>query len=141
MEVAGFIAVGLVSESIFVVESSQTAAEVGSGPAFSQDGEVEVLSTPSLVAFMERLSFQMLEERLPPGLTSLGVLVQVSHKAPSLVGTKIRLRSEVTAVAGRRVTLQLQAWEDRELVGEGMHQRVVVDREGFLQRLKEKRGE
>jgi predicted thioesterase len=105
----------------------------------SQDGTLEVLSTPSLIAFMERVSFRMLEERLPDDRTSVGVSVHVSHKAPTLVGGRVRARAEVSAVEGRRVSILLQAWEGDELVGEGTHQRVVIDRDGFLQRLQAKR--
>ena len=139
MELSGLIEVGLVGEHNFLVEMAHAAAQVGSGPALSQDGALEVLSTPSLIAFMERVSFRLLEARLPDDLTSVGVSVQVSHKAPTLVGEKIRLRAEVSAVEGRRVTLQLQAWDDLELVGDGTHQRAVIDRESFIQRLLVKR--
>src|SRR4030042_7146217 len=116
MDLSGLIEVGLVGEADFEVEMAHTAAQVGSGPALSQDGTLEVLSTPSLIAFMERVSFRMLEARLPDDLTSVGVSVQVSHKAPTLVGEKIRLRAEVSAVEGRRVTLQLQGGDDLRLV-------------------------
>ena len=139
MVLSGLIEVGLVGEADFEVEKAHTAAQVGSGPALSQDGALEVLSTPSLIAFMERVSFRMLAERLPVDHTSVGVSVQVNHKAPTLVGKEVRVRAGVSAVEGRRVTLQLQAWDDQELVGEGTHQRVIVDRDGFLQRLLAKR--
>ncbi len=139
MELSGLIEVGLVREDTFEVQMAHSAAQVGSGPALSQDGTLEVLSTPALIGFMERVSFRMLEERLPDNLTSVGVSVQASHKAPTLVGGKVRVRAEVGAVEGRRVTLQLQAWDEQELVGEGTHQRVVIDRDGFIQRLQAKR--
>ncbi len=139
MELSGLIEVGLVREDTFEVEMAHSAAQVGSGPALSQDGSLEVLSTPGLIAFMERVSFRMLHERLPDDLTSVGVSVQVSHKAPTLVGGNVRVRAEVGAVEGRWVTLLLQAWDAQELVGEGTHQRVVIDRYGFIQRLHAKR--
>jgi len=139
MDIPGYIDVGLVGEDTFEVEMAHSAARVGSGPALSQDGSLEVLSTPSLIGFMERVSFRMLEERLPDNLTSVGVSVQVRHKAPTLVGGRVRVRAEVGSVEGRRVTLQLQVEDDQELVGEGTHQRVVIDRDGFIQRLHAKR--
>lgn len=139
MELSGLIEVGLVREDTFEVEMAHSAAQVGSGPALSQDGSLEVLSTPSLIGFMELVAFRMLQERLPENLTSVGVSVQASHKAPTLVGRKVRVRAEVGAVEGRRVTLQLQAWDDQDQVGEGTHQRVFVDRDAFIQRLYAKR--
>lgn len=139
MDVSEWIEAGLFREAEFIVEEAQTAAIVGSGPTFSDDGRLEVLSTPSLIMFMERISFRMLSERLPENLTSVGVSLQVNHIAPSLFGAKVRIRSEVSTIEGRRVSLRLQAWDGKELVGEGVHQRVVVDREAFLQRLQAKR--
>ena len=103
MELSGLIEVGLVREDTFEVEMAHSAAQVGSGPALSQDGSLEVLSTPGLIVFMERVPFRMLQERLPDDLTSVGVSVQASHKAPTLVGGKVRVRAVVGAVEGRRV--------------------------------------
>jgi fluoroacetyl-CoA thioesterase len=140
VDVSDYIRMGTASEMNFIVKEQHTAAEVGSGPRFSQDGGLEVLSTPGLIAFMECLAYQMLEQRLPDGLTSLGEQVQVNHMAPSIVGSTVRIRSEISKIEGRRVAYLLQAWDGNELVGEGTHQRVVVDRERFIQQLQAKRG-
>lgn len=139
MEISGLFSVGLAAEQDFSIAQVHSAAQVGSGPAFSEDGSLEVLSTPSLVAFMECLAFRMLEERLPADLTSLGISVQVEHTAPTLVGRSVRVTAEICAVEGRRVTFQLQAWDDQEQVGTCTHTRVVVGRDAFRQRLAAKR--
>jgi fluoroacetyl-CoA thioesterase len=71
-------------------------------------------------------------------MSSVGVLVNIRHLAPSLVGSAIRARAEVQAVEGSKVTFNVRAWDERELVGEGQHQRVVIDEERFLKRVAEK---
>lgn len=139
MEISGIIEAGSVKEENILAEKGHSAADVGSGPALSQDGSIEVLSTPSLVAFLEQVSFQMIQEQLPEGLTSLGTSVQLNHRAATLIGSRVRLRAEISAVEGRRITLVLQAWEGAELVADGTHQRVVVERQDFLQRLQRRR--
>jgi fluoroacetyl-CoA thioesterase len=135
METLELIPVGLNDQATFTVEGRHTAAAVGSGPRLSQDGSLEVLATPSLIAFMERLAFNLLESRLPEGASSVGVLVQVSHLVATPLGGRLRVRCEVTVVEGRRVTFKVQAWDDGELVGEGVHQRVIIDRARFSERL------
>jgi fluoroacetyl-CoA thioesterase len=140
VDVSDYIRVGTAGEMSYIVEQQHTAAEVGSGPRFGQDGGLEVLSTPGLIAFIECLAYRMLEQHLPDGLTSLGVQVQVSHMAPSILGSTVRVRVEISKIEGRRVTYLVQAWDGNELVGEGTHQRVVVDRKRFIQQLQAKRG-
>lgn len=139
MDLSGIIKAGLAREEFFLVAENHSAAEVGSGPAFSLDGTLEVLSSPSLAAFMECVAFRLLQEQLPEDLTSLGTSVQINHKAPTLVGRRVRVRAEVSAMEGRRVTLILQGWEGPELVAEGTHQRVVVERQDFRERLLRRR--
>lgn len=132
MNAADYIAVEAGGKMSFRVNRQHSAARIGSGPQLSQDGRLEVLSTPSLIAFMEILAYQMLEERLPDEFTSVGVQVEISHQAPSPVGSVIRIHSQVSQIEGRKVTFLLQAWDEREKVGEGTHTRVVVDRQRFI---------
>ena len=139
MQAADYLQVGMLEEASFEVEAQHTAAQVGSGPCLSQDGSLEVLATPSLIAFMERLAHHMLEKRLPVSLSSVGSRVQVNHLAPTPVGGRVRVQAEISALEGRRVTLVLHAWDDHELVGEGTHLRVVIEREGFARRVQAKR--
>ena len=107
METMELISVGLNDRGTFTVEAQHTAAAVGSGPRLSQDGSLEVLATPSLIAFMERLAFRLLESRLPGGASSVGVLVQVNHLAATPLGGRLQVLCEVTAVEGRRVTFKV----------------------------------
>ena len=119
---------GLVGESSELVTDKLTAASHGSGlvPAFA---------TPAMVALMENASVAAIRRYLGAGQTSVGVEVNIQHLAATPVGMRVRARSEVTAVNGRRVSFRVEAWDDQEKIGEGMHARMIVDDARFKERL------
>jgi predicted thioesterase len=131
MEFAECIEVGMKHEATFQVDEQYTAFHIGSG-------SLRVLATPSMIGFMERISHQLLARCLPEGYSSVGSLVDVRHLAPTPLGWTVRVTSEVIEVDGRKVTLAVEAWDDEEKVGEGRHQRVVINLERFLQRVQAK---
>ena len=121
MELTDIIKPGMAREETFLVDEDKTARHVGSGAS-------RVLARPWLIA-----------EHLPEGFSSVGVHVDVRHLAPTPVGSQVRVRAEVIEVSETRVTLIIQAWDHVDLVGEGSHQRVVIDQERFLRRVEAKR--
>jgi predicted thioesterase len=88
-----------------------------------------------MILFMERTSHGLLASHLPEGYSSVGVVVEVRHLAPTPIGTGVHVCSEILEVDGNRVLFAVEAWDTKEKVGEGRHQRVVVDRERFLRRV------
>jgi len=131
MEVSDFIQPGIAREESFPVEEEHTAIHVGSG-------SLRVLATPWMIAFMERNARRLLGERLPAGYSSVGSHVDVGHLAPTPVGGRVRVRAEVLAVDGWKVEFLIQAWDEQELIGEGRHQREVIEEERFLRRVARK---
>lgn len=131
MELSNFIQPGMTREESFSVEEEHTAIHVGSG-------SLRVLATPWMIAFMERNARRLIGEHLPPGYSSVGVRVDVRHLAPSPVGSQIRVRAEVLSLDRWKVDLSIQAWDEQEQIGEGQHQRVVIDEERFLRRIARK---
>jgi len=125
------IKVGMKHEATFQVDEQYTAFHIGSG-------SLRVLATPSMIGFMERISHQLLARCLPEGYSSVGTRVEVSHLAPTPLGWTVRVTSEVIEVDGRKVTLAVDAWDDQEKVGQGRHQRVVIDLGRFLLRVEAK---
>ncbi len=122
---------GLVGETSVTVTDRLTAALHGSGlvPAYA---------TPAMIALMENASVAAIQAYLDPGQTSVGIEINVKHLAATPVGMKVRARAEVTAVDGRRVSFQVQAWDDREKIGEGTHVRAIVDDARFKERMAQK---
>lgn len=128
MDASRFVeAVGASAQMAFQVTLDNTAAAVGSGTA-------EVLGTPTLVAWLEAATLQVLE--MPAGALSLGVHIDVAHVAASAVGETITAHATLTQVDGLRLTFDVEARNARGVqVGHGTIVRVAVDRERFLSKL------
>jgi predicted thioesterase len=121
----------MTSEASFLVEEQHSAPHVGSG-------SVRVLATPSLIAFMEIVAHKALEQHLPKGKTSVGISIEMRHLAATPVGENVRVACEILEVDGRKITFSTQAWDEHEKAAEGEHQRVIIDIERFMQRVKAK---
>ncbi len=122
---------GIIGEADEVISASRTAAFFGSGlvPAYG---------TPAMIALMENSAVAAIQKYLGPGQTSVGTDVCIKHLAASPVGMHARARATVTAVNGRKIEFQIQAWDDHEKIGEGTHVRFVVDEARFMERLETK---
>lgn len=123
---------GLTGECAWQVTPEMTAARVGSGL-------VEVFSTPMLVALMESAAVEALADALAEGSTSVGTRIEVSHLAATPTGMTVHARATLTAVDGRRLTFQVEAWDDLDRIGEAVHERAIVDRQRFDSRIADKR--
>jgi fluoroacetyl-CoA thioesterase len=126
------LSVGLVGEATTTVDASVLASAVGSGG-------LDVFSTPSLVALMENAARSAVESLLPADQTTVGVRVDIRHLAASPPGEHIRARAELTEVDGRRLVFHVEAFDAHEKVGEGTHERMVVDPARLLARAMAKR--
>lgn len=119
---------GVVGYAATVVGPDNTAVSVGSGT-------LPVFSTPSLAALMEQAAVSALQSFLPLGMTSVGTSLSIKHLAATPVGHNIRADATVTAVEGRRVEFSIKVFDEREKIGEGTHERFLVDAESFMGKL------
>ena len=131
MDLEDVIKQGMTREETFQVAEEHAAAHVGSGGS-------RVLATPWMIAFMERVAYRLLAEHLPEGESSVGVEVDIRHLAPTPVGKSVRVQVEISDLADSKVTFAVQAWDHIEKIGEGIHQRVVINEARFLRRVKAK---
>lgn len=98
-------------------------------------GMLEVYATPSLISFMEFTSFMSLEEFLPEGMGTVGTKVDIRHTAASPVGAHITCESELLEVDGRRLVFSVKAWDEHGVIGEGIHERFIIDNARFVDKL------
>ena len=119
---------GLSAELNHVVTDDDTAARWGSGL-------VPVFSTPALVGLLEAAAVKALAGQFATGQTTVGGHIDVRHLAATPVGMTVRARAELTGVEGRILTFQVEAWDDVERIGQGLHERVVIDTQKFLSRV------
>jgi predicted thioesterase len=125
---------GLTGSAKITVGEEHTAPRVGSG-------RVHVLATPVMINLMEAAALDAIEALLPAGHQSLGTHLDVGHYAATPVGMGLRATAVVTRLDGRSVEFRVEAFDDRERVGDGTHTRVVVNVERFDQRVQRKLGE
>jgi len=119
---------GLKFSRKFKVTEKHTAKHVGSG-------NVEVLSTPSLILFMEETCRAFTDGYLPEEQTTVGTLVNIRHLKAAPVGAEIEVRAEVLSIDGRRITYWLEAWWGDRKISHGIHERVVVNKKDFIETL------
>lgn len=125
------LTVGLKGSAKIIVGEEQTAPRVGSG-------RVHVLATPVMINMMEAAALDAIERLLPDGHQSLGIHLDVGHYAATPIGMTLRATAEVTKVDGRNVEFRVEAFDDRERIGDGTHKRVVVNVERFDKRIQRK---
>lgn len=119
------LSAGLRGEARRVVTDDLTAVRLGSG-------DVPVFGTPALLALIEEAAVTALRGALSDGSTSVGVRVELDHLAPSRLGAEVRALATLTAVEGRALTFECEAYDGDTLIGRAVHRRAVVDRERFL---------
>jgi fluoroacetyl-CoA thioesterase len=130
MDTSKILEPGLSKEMEFTVEEKHAASYIGSG-------SVRVLATPIMILFIEVTARTLIEEYLPETHTSVGTLVNVRHLTASPVGSAVRTEVTIEAVEGNKIILAVSAWEGDKKIGEGTHERYVVEKERFLQQIEQ----
>ncbi|MCK8602464.1 thioesterase family protein [Desulfoferrobacter suflitae] len=98
----------------------------------------DVLATPILGGLMERVSAELIDEHLEAGQQSVGISMNLKHLAPTPLGMEVRVTTEVTAVDGRKLTFNLEAFDEAEKIAEATHERFIIQAEKFNARVAEK---
>jgi len=124
---------GLNGSAELKVAVEHTAPSIGSGL-------VPVLATPVMINVIEAAALAAVEHLLPAGHQSLGIHLDVRHFAATPVGMSVRAAAELVAVDGRTLTFRVEARDDKEPIGDGSHQRVVVNVARFDARVQKKLG-
>ncbi|MEA2995300.1 MAG: fluoroacetyl-CoA thioesterase [Alphaproteobacteria bacterium] len=126
--------IGREGRAELIVDDAHTAPRVGSG-------RVRVLATPVMINLMEAAALDAVEALLPAGHQSLGIKLDVSHHAATPVGMRIVATARLVGVEGRRLRFEVEARDEKETIGGGTHERVVVNVERFDERVQKKLGD
>lgn len=113
----------------YLVQEDNTAKNMGSG-------DLDVLATPSLVAFMENAAKNYLNIFLTDELGSVGSNININHLAPTLVGKEITVQGKITEIIKEKIIIfSLGAYEEDKKIGDATHTRVIINNEKFLSKL------
>lgn len=122
---------GLRGRAELLVGEEHTAPRVGSG-------RVHVLATPVMINLIEAAALDAVERLLPEGRQSLGTVLNVRHIAATPVGMRVAATAEVTGIEGRTIRFRVEAHDEKDLIGDGTHERVVVNVAKFDERVQRK---
>ena len=125
------IQTGLTCKKKITVIPEMTAAAMGSGA-------LEVLATPSMIALMEGTAQEAVQNLLEDGQGTVGTRIDVRHLAATPVGMEVTCTAEVTEVDRRRIVFTVKAKDEKEVIGEGIHERFVIDNEKFFAKCRQK---
>jgi predicted thioesterase len=116
---------GLQAEADELVSARNTARALGSGG-------LDVYATPAMIALMEKASLTAVAPALPQGSSTVGTLVNVKHQSASPLGARIRVQAVLREVDGKRLVFEVRAFDGDGQIGEGAHERFIVDNERFM---------
>lgn len=122
---------GSTGSAELAVGEEHTAPSIGSG-------KVHVLATPVMINLIEAAALDAIERLLPPGYQSLGTVLNVRHIAATPVGMRVKATAEVVKIDGRTVFFKVEARDEKDLIGDGTHERVVVNVAKFDERVQRK---
>ena len=122
---------GQTAESTFVVEAKHTID-------FANDGMPEVLATPWLIWFMEHTAREAMLPHLEPAESTVGVVVEIEHLAPTPLGQAVRCRAQVLRSEGGQFLFKLEAFDEQEKIASGLHRLNVIDKARFAGRVARK---
>ena len=124
--------VGLSSKIETVVTENDTASSFGSGG-------IKVLATPMMIGLMENAAHSAVDLHLPEGYATVGTRVDVRHIAATPVGMKVYATAQLTGIEGRKLQFKVEAYDEKEKIGEGSHERFIINVERFMERTASKR--
>lgn len=121
------ITVGMKAEVSTLTEREDTAKEVGSG-------DLLVYATPCMVALMEGAACEAIAGALSDTQTTVGTMLNIEHSSATPVGLEVRAEAEVTAVEGKVITFAVTAYDEAGEIGKGVHKRIIVNSQKFLEK-------
>jgi predicted thioesterase len=123
---------GLTGKSEMIVKKEDLASQPGDVPA-------DVLSTPRLIQLLETAAIEAIRDFIPGGQMSLGIGVRIKHISATPLGMKVTANALLKGVEKNRLLFLVDAFDEKEKVAEGEHERILVSKERFLQRVEKKR--
>lgn len=120
--------IGLRAEREVMVSKESTAKNYGSGA-------IEVFATPAMIALMEGASMDAVQPFLPEGFGTVGTSIQVNHVAATPIGMKVTAKAEVTQINGKRIVYKIEAFDEFGLIGDGLHERYIIQEAKFLEKV------
>ena len=118
------INIGIIGEAKDIVNENNIAKTLRSG-------ELNVYATPSMIALMEEAAYKSIQSELEQGKGSVGTLMNVKHLSSTPIGMEVTAKSELIEIDRRRLVFKVEAFDEGGKIGEGIHERFIIDNEDF----------
>lgn len=123
---------GITGKQTITVTEDKTAAVMGSG-------ELSVFATPAMIALMENTASKSVADVLEEGQGTVGTLIDVKHTAATPVGMEVTCETKLVEVDRKRLVFEVKAYDTAGVIGEGVHERFIIDNEKFMARAEAKK--
>jgi predicted thioesterase len=124
---------------IGMVGIAETTVNIGNTAKALGSGALEVFATPAMVALMEKASTIAVQECLSKNYSTVGTMINIRHIAATPLGMNVSARATLTEVDGKRLVFSVEAFDDREKIGEGQHERFVISVDRFMDKTNRKK--
>ncbi|WP_026478919.1 thioesterase family protein [Alkaliphilus transvaalensis] len=124
--------VGMEGKLEIIVSEKDTAEAFGSGG-------VKVYATPLMIGLMEGAALKAVDPHLPEGFATVGTHLDVKHLAATPVGMKAYATAELLKVEGKKLTFKVEAFDEKDKIGEGTHERYIIQLDKFIERVNQKK--
>lgn len=115
---------GLRATAEITVSKKDTAVEMSSG-------SLDVYATPAMVALMEKAALSVVDPYIPAGYSTVGTMINVNHISATPLEMKVKATAELISVEGKKLTFKVEAYDEKSKIGEGMHERFIIEVERF----------
>jgi len=132
MDFSTLLKPGIEAQKTEIVTDKNTAAALGSGG-------IAVYATPAMIALMEGAAFSAVGSILPPGWSTVGTELNIKHLAASPLGMNVYARAELLGIDGRVLSFKVEAFDEAGKIGEGTHNRFIIEVEKFLAKVEGKK--
>ena len=122
---------GIKNRSELVVDPAHTAKAMGSG-------ELDVFATPAMIALIEETCWKSVSDKVGEWNGTVGTKLDISHVSATPVGMKVWCESELVSEEGRKLTFSVKVFDEAGLIGEGTHERFIVNNERFMEKARSK---
>lgn len=103
-----------------------------------RSGDLEVYATPAMIALMEETASESVKPKLEIGQGSVGTYIAIKHLAATPIGMRVRCESELVEVDGRRLVFNITAYDEKDKIGEGTHERFIISNDKFQSKVNSK---
>ena len=124
--------IGITGKQTITVTEEKTAQAMGSGT-------LPVFATPAMIALMENTASKSVEAKLDEGAGTVGTLINVKHVAAPPVGMDVTCETKLVEVDRKRLVFEVKAYDAAGVIGEGTHERFIIDNERFLAKAEAKK--